>query len=168
MMSTHDVTASCDLLQSRYIRANAHSYTLSRLSEAIHDFCSNPNNLPNPQSSPNPSNHKPNLFAIVCAFHPVFQLAVTRAMHSFPPPTTFTRKVVFSWRNVLPNLDRLALRSKVNEDQDREARLARQRVGLLLFVNSYKINLDLIRSGYSSTLDGLCFGCICFAIESRE
>ena len=109
------------------------------------------------------------MFAIVCGFHPVFRVAVNRAMHSFPPPATFTRKVVISWRNVLPNLDRFVLKSRVNEDQVREASLARQRVGLLFFVNNYIINLDLIRSEKSHTLGGLCLSSICTTItESRE
>ena len=99
----------------------------------------------------------------------MFRVAVNRALAATPPPETLNHRVVVSWRNVLPVLDRLTNMRRDDEDQFREARLARQREGLLFFVNSYNINLVLIRSQFiGNPLGGLQLGSICATIhESR-
>ena len=70
-----------------------------------------------------------------------------------------------SWRNTLPVLDKLANLRLRDEVQQREDFLRRQREGVLFFVNSYNINLDLIRSGGKNATNGLSLGSVCTAVK---
>ena len=165
-ISTCGLQNTFSTMQDRYSRANAHKYTLALLSDAIQTHSSS---QPSPPSSSNPHASNPDpLFAIVCGFHPVFRVAVNRALSTFPPPRSFNRKVCVSWKNVLPMLDKYALQSRIEFKVQGSRESPRQREGLLFFVNSYNINLELINVRCNDTPCGLgllALSSICLSAE---
>jgi hypothetical protein len=89
---------SQDRLISRYKQANAHPLVVSRLSS------SNPfsPSSSNPNSSTSNSRDRPDKFACVLAYHPVFRAAAASSIISCPWPIQEIR-FLLSWKNMLPS-----------------------------------------------------------------
>ena len=134
-ISTHDLELSLSRLHDRYRNANSHPQTLSNIAHAIRE-------LLNP--GPPTDRTRQEFFSIVCGYHPVFKNAMKRALKTVQPPASLNKRVLLSWRNVLPSIGSHVVAFRYNELEVQWDNV--QREGSLFFVNN--VNLQLIhRSG---------------------
>ena len=132
-ISTHDMELSLARLHQRYKYANAHPRILSYILNATKQLFSSDNAVSH-------NVEQPEIFSIVCGYHPVYKTALNRALRHVPPPPTLSKRVLLSWKNVLKSVGSHCMAFRFDELEIHGNNVLRE--GELFLSNN--LNLQLI------------------------
>ena len=100
--SKYNIRNALDRLVNRYELANAHPQTIPFLRQAMADFLAG-----NARAS---NRDRTNVCSLVLPFHPTYRRVLSQALATLQPPHLPDRLVI-SWRNVLPSIAGVVVRT---------------------------------------------------------